>query len=76
MSMNIAFEKPNGELVDFPFQTPTKLTRQILAEPSDIKKLRIIKEYLEEEDWIEEDILKIVAQIRRKHSYGYKLVMI
>ena len=76
MSMNLAFEKPNGEYVDFPFQTPTKLTREVIAEPNNIEKLRLIKEYLEEEDWIEEDILKIVAQIRHKHSYGYKLVMI
>lgn len=76
MSMNLAFEKPNGEYVDFPFQTPTKLTRQVIAEPSNIEKLRLIKEYLEEEDWIEEDILKIVAQIRHKQSYGYKLVMV
>jgi len=76
MSMNLAFKKLNGELVDFPFQTPTKLTREVIAEPSNIEKLRLIKEYLEEEDWIEEDILKIVTQIRHKHSYGYKLVMV
>jgi hypothetical protein len=55
MSMNLAFEKPNGEYVDFPFQTPTKLTREVIAEPSNIEKLRLIKEYLEEEDWIEEE---------------------
>jgi hypothetical protein len=76
MSMNLTFEKPNGEYVDFPFQTPTKLTREVIAEPSNIEKLRLIKEYLEEEDWIEEDILKIVTQIRHKQSYGYKLVMV
>jgi hypothetical protein len=74
--MNLAFEKPNGEYVDFPFQTPTKLTREVIAEPSNIEKLRLIKEYLEEEDWIKEDMLRALSQIRHKMHSGHKLVMI
>ena len=76
MSMNLAFKTPNGEYFDFPFQTPTKLTKVVMAEPEDIKKLILIKEYLEDDDWIEEDILKILSQIRHKMHSGNKLVMV
>ena len=76
MSMNLAFKTPNGEYNDFPFQTPTKLTKVVMAEPDDIKKLLLIKGYLEEDDWIEEDMLKILSQIRHKMHSGHKLVMI
>ena len=74
--MNLAFKTPNGEYNDFPFQTRTKLSREVMAEPDDIKKLLLIKEYLEEDDWIEEDILKILSQIRHKMHSGNKLVMV
>ena len=74
MSMNLAFKTPNGEYVDFPFQTPTKLTKVVMAEPDYIKKLLLIKEHLKEDDWIEEDILKILSQIRHKMHSGNKLV--
>ena len=74
--MNLAFKTPNGGLVDFPFQTPTKLTKGVMAEPDDIKKILLIKEYLEEDDWVEEDILKILSQIRHKMHSGNKLVMV
>ena len=76
MSMNLAFKTPNGENINFPFQTPTKLTKEVMAEPEVTKKLLLIKEYLEKDGWIEEDILKILSQIRHKMHSGNKLVMI
>lgn len=76
MSMNLAFKTPNGEYNDFPFQTPTKLSREVMAEPDDIKKLLLIKEYLEYRDWTEEDILRILSEIRHKMHSGNKLVMV
>jgi len=75
--MNLAFKTPNdGVYIDFPFQTPTKLSREVMAEPDDIKKLLLIKEYLEEYDWVEEDILEILSQIRHKMHSGNKMVMV
>jgi len=75
MSMNLALKTPEGEIIDFPFQTPTNLSKQVIAEPNDLKKLLLIKTHLEERGLIEYDVLAIVSQLRLKMHTGYQIVM-
>ena len=49
MSMNLYFYSKIHNLdVDFPFQTPTELSYEVLREKSNKKRLEIIKIYIEE----------------------------
>ena len=75
MSMSLALKTPEGEIIDFPFQTPTNFSKQVIAEPNDLKKILLIKTFLEEIELIEYDVLAIVSELRLKLHTGYKIVM-
>ena len=48
MSMNLIFNVKGGAgCVDFPFQTPTSLTYQVLAAESKQKQLQVIYDYID-----------------------------
>ena len=52
MSMNLIFRvKGCKGYVDFPFQTPTKLTYSVLNCKSKEKQLKLIKDYIDDMTW-------------------------
>lgn len=55
MSMNLYFETVDGlGFVDFPFQTPTDLTYEVLAAEGTEERLSIIKREMDKWGWSEE----------------------
>ena len=47
MSMNLAFKTVQGNyIIDFPYQTPTDITRAVLAARTTTEQLKFIKEDL------------------------------
>lgn len=64
MSMNLIFRHKVGGYIDFPIQTPTELTKAVLREKSDKKKLAMIKKYMIECDWEPDDIKLDMKQIK------------
>ena len=62
MSMNLCFHVKGGGYVDFPFQTPTKLSYSVFKAGTKEEKLRLIKLYLqdcEDREWVEQLLSEI-----------------
>jgi hypothetical protein len=51
MSMNLMFAVRGGGAVDFPFQTPTKLTYAVLAAPGKATRLQLLDDAMKEWGW-------------------------
>lgn len=76
MSLNLAFENSKGEWIDFPIQTPTQLTKAVLVEPDESKRLKLIQEYLEDCDWVEEDIIEVLSKIKSALRSGHSMIIV
>lgn len=63
MSYNLAFKKGN-KLIDFPFQSSTKLTKAVLAATYIEDRLQLIEQQLELYGWEEEEISKVIDFIQ------------
>lgn len=58
MSLNLCFftkSKPHA-MIDFPFQTPTNLTRAVMAEKDNAKRLTMLRNEMVAYKW-EQDII-------------------
>jgi hypothetical protein len=64
MSMNLVFAVKEGGMIDFPFQTSTKLTLAVMAEPDNKKRLDIIRDDCNKCGWDQEDINKHMKTIK------------
>jgi hypothetical protein len=66
MSLNLYFEKVSGKncLIDFPFQTPSRLTMDVMNAITLDDKLQIIEAYLKNGPRTEKEISAIIATIR------------
>ena len=51
MSMNLIFMVQGGGSVNFPFQTPTKLTFAVLAAPGKATRLKLLDDAMQEWGW-------------------------
>ena len=51
MSTNLMFAVSGGWPVDFPFQTPTKLTYAVLAAPGTVTRLQLLDDAMKEWGW-------------------------
>ena len=47
MSMNLCFRSKGGYHVDFPFQTPTSLTYDVLGEKNLDKRIALVHKYIQ-----------------------------
>lgn len=74
MSMNLAFVY-KSTIVDFPFQTPTKLTWSVLKAPSKKNQLDLIIEFLRRPDssFSEAEIAALVQEVKTKFDEGWEL---
>ena len=65
MSMNLVFDVKNNPhgMVDFPFQTSSELTRDVLDEPCNNKRIEIIRSRITEYGWDSEDIDRIMSEV-------------
>jgi len=69
MSMNLCFDvKGSSAVVDFPFQTPTDLTYKVLEAKSNEERIEIIEKQLVEWEWEDEEINRIMDQIKALFS--------
>ena len=65
MSLNLCFDVEGGQgTVDFPFQTPSKLTLKVLSAYGNDERLQILHEYMTEnvclmEYW--ENVIKMMS---------------
>lgn len=57
MSMNLAFEVKGGGIVDFPYQTPTRLTKAVLACHTREERLALLRAERGDQDLAEIDQL-------------------
>ena len=65
MSMNLAFKKVCcNSLIEFPFQTPTDLTKKVLLESNKNKRLQLIENQLIKWQWDQIDINKTMSEIK------------
>lgn len=65
MSMNLIFDVKGGAgCVDFPFQTPTTLTKAVLRAEGQEAKLKLIREELEGRGCIPEDIVSVLEEVK------------
>ena len=56
MSMNLCFDVVGGAgMVEFPWQTSTNLTYEILAMPSKEEQLKALKKYIQKEMYLYEE---------------------
>lgn len=51
MSMNLVFQTQDGYFVEFPFQTPTNLTKSVLGERDIEKRIILVREYMIEQNF-------------------------
>jgi len=73
MSINLCFKRNDGVIIDFPFDSPTFLTKKVLAEKNNYIRLLIIENQLDEWGWDEEDISDYIDDIIYYFNKGYKL---
>jgi len=73
MSINLCFETKDGAIVEFPFDTSTALTKKVLEEKNDYKRLLIIENQLAEWGWDEVDISDYIDDIIYYLEKGYKI---
>lgn len=63
MSMNLCFDVKGGGMVDFPFQTPTELTYDVLREPNNDKRLALLRAAMEKWSWDKKQIEETLGTI-------------
>lgn len=51
MSMNLALETQEGIMIDFPFQTPTDLTMEVLALETKEEQTELVVDYIATSSW-------------------------
>ena len=74
--MNLAFEF-SGVIIDFPFQTPTTLSRAVMKAKGLQQRLDLIEAELKNWGWPKEDIDEMLTKCRRSMTNkNFKLVMI
>jgi len=79
MSMNLVFvKKVDGEAVykDFPFQTPTNLTFDVLDAGSKEKRLDLIQNYIDGCDWGPSVTERVMEKIKHHIENGWELTYI
>ena len=66
MSLNLYFEKVSGKncLIDFPFQTPSWLTMDVMNASTLDDRLQIIRDYLKKGPRTEAEIVAILVTIK------------
>ena len=66
MSLNLYFEKVSGKncLIDFPFQSPSSLTMEVMNADTLVKKLQLIETYLKNGPRTETEISAIITTIK------------
>ncbi len=66
MSLNLYFEKVSGKncLIDFPFQSPSSLTMDVMNASTLEKKLQLIETYLKNGPRTETEISAIITTIK------------
>ena len=66
MSLNLYFEKVTGKtcLIDFPFQTPSWLTMDVMNASTLEDRLQIIRDYLKKGPRTEAEIVAILVAIK------------
>ena len=66
MSLNLYFEKVSGKncLIDFPFQTPSWLTMDVMNASTLEDRLQIIRHYLKKGPRTEAEIVAILVTIK------------
>ncbi len=66
MSLNLYFEKVSGKncLIDFPFQTPSWLTMDVMNASTLEDRLQIIRDYLKKGPRTEAEIVAILVTIK------------
>ena len=66
MSLNLYFEKVSGKncLIDFPFQTPSWLTMDVMNASTLENRLQIIRDYLKKGPRTEAEIVAILVTIK------------
>ena len=66
MSLNLYFEKVSGKncLIDFPFQTPSWLTMDVMNASTLENRLQIIRDYLKKGPRTETEISAIITTIK------------
>ncbi len=66
MSLNLYFEKVTGKncLIDFPFQSPSSLTMEVMNADTLVKKLQLIETYLKNGPRTETEISAIITTIK------------
>lgn len=62
MSMNLAFKTSTGDLVDFPFQTPTNLSYKIANANSTKDRLDLVKDQLKMWKWNKHQIDSMIVK--------------
>jgi hypothetical protein len=62
--MNLVFEVKGGGSVDFPIQTPTKLTYAVLKEKNIDKRLALIRKEIESYGWGKKDTTERMNEIK------------
>ena len=66
MSLNLYFEKVSGKncLIDFPFQSPSSLTMDVMNASTLEDRLQIIRDYLKKGPRTEAEIVAILVTIK------------
>lgn len=62
MSHNLAFKK-GKKIIDFPFQTSTKLTKHVLACRTHDERLRLLKYQLDVDGWSSNEIDNVLVKV-------------
>lgn len=62
MSHNLAFKK-GKKIIDFPFQTSSKLTKHVLACRTNDERLRLLKYQLDIDGWSSDAIDEMIKTI-------------
>lgn len=75
MSMNLAFQKGKA-IADFPFQTPTVLTRAVLAAVEQEKRLQLIENELKAWGWTVNDRQACRERVIEMLAEGWRLIEI
>ena len=66
MSMNLVFKYKldKRRFVEFPFQTTSECTRQVLAEKSSEQRLSILKKFMQSYGWPKSLVRKYLLEIK------------
>ena len=66
MSLNLYFELDDtSSFIEFPFQTPTDFTMDMINEPDTEKRIAMVENLVREWDWTEDEIEETVTECRQ-----------